>query len=194
MVSKLSRVLVTAVLIGFMWPRPAQAGVIDYEVFDAPDVVPGMDLWVYSYTLRGFDFVRDQGFAIYFPSDLHESLSDRTSLVDWDSLIIQPDPSLDADGFFDALARVDAPSLADAFLVEFVWLAGPGAQPGSQQYELYEMDAHGELAVIGGGQTQPRPDVPEPTVLFPVAIGVIAATARGRRFRRKPTNTIPIER
>ena len=170
-------------LVGGLVPRTAQAGIIEYEATDLADAVAGEDLWQYKYWLSGFVFNTDQGFTIY-ASSLYQQLSTPGAPnADWEDppLVVQPDPVLASDGFFDDLALVNGASLADAFVLNFVWLGGP-AHPGSQPYELYVLDGQGQTTVIGEGQTQPRVVVPEPAALFLLGMGLTSvAIRRGAR-------------
>jgi hypothetical protein len=97
--------------------------------------------------------------------------------------VVQPDLVLASDGFLDGLALVNGASLADAFVLNFVWLGGP-APPGSQPYDLYMLDGQGQATVIGQGLTQPLGSVPEPAALFLLAMGLTrVAIRRGARAR-----------
>lgn len=116
-------------------PLGGRATAIHYEIADLTDTTPGEDLWQYRYDLSGFSG-GEFGFDIYFPlsggfqpSDLSNPTSPNG---DWDVLVIQPDPGIPADGFFDA-ARLAAPPLLPAtyFSADFIW-HGPGV-PGSQR-------------------------------------------------------------
>jgi hypothetical protein len=77
---------------------------------------------------------------------------------DWDTISVQPDPSLPHGAFLDALALVDHPDLNDAFSIGFAW-RGPGA-PSSQYFEIYD----DRFTVVDSGFTRPLPTpAPEPT-------------------------------
>jgi hypothetical protein len=133
----------------------------------------------------------DSGFAIFFDytsfgrllnptPDTNRNAFVSTSL-DWDVLLLDPDPALLADGVFDALSLVAAP-LASAFSVDFLWM-GPGS-PGSQPFYFYQLDANGTPLVIGSGVTDVTP-VPEPGTLMLLLTGCVgAAAARARRRQR----------
>lgn len=183
MIMKVLCAFLLLTVVGGLVPRPAQAGIIEYEATDLADAVVGQDLWQYRYFLSGFIFNTDQGFTIY-ASSLYQQLSTPGAPnADWEDppLVVQPDPVLASDGFLDGLALVNGASLADAFVLNFLWLGGP-AQPGSQPYELYELNSQGQLTVVGRGQTQARGSVPEPAALFLLAMGLTrVAMRRGAR-------------
>jgi hypothetical protein len=100
--------------------------------------------------------------------------------ADWDTLALQPDPGLPADGLYDALALVNNASLADAFVVDFIW-RGTGT-PGTQRFEIFD----DTFAVIDEGGTIPAggpTPIPEPTTLALVLSGA-ALLWGGKRWQR----------
>ncbi len=156
---------------------------ISYVATDLADVVIGEDLWRYDYFVSGFAFSTEQGFAVYFDHALYASLQDPPPAVnaDWDPLTFQPDAALASPGAYDALALVAGASLADPFPVAFVWLGGPQT-PGSQPFDLYELDA-GLLTTLESGTTVPLGQpIPEPATVALLAIG--AGGAAWRRAMR----------
>jgi hypothetical protein len=111
----------------------ARPAAILFEATDLTDTTPGEDLWRYSYSVSGFTFATNQGFTIRFDRSLYRQLQSPPPLInaDWDAISIQPDLALNSDGFYDAAALRNGPSLADPFTVSFVWLGtgAPAAQP-----------------------------------------------------------------
>ena len=105
-------------------PQAGRSATMIHEVTDVADTSPGEDVWQYSYTLGDFTFAAGQGFTVFFDRALFSQLQIPPPFVngDWDPLTIQPDIPLGSDGFYDALALRNAPSLADPFKVKFVWL------------------------------------------------------------------------
>jgi hypothetical protein len=165
--------------------KPATAATIQYQATDLPDLVVGEDLWQYEYSPSGLVFQVDQGFAVFFDYTLYDDLQLVAPLPpDWDPIVANPIPALTSNGFYDALALVNAPSLAGPFRVSFTWLGAPGTAPGSQPFEIYELDAQGAPVPFESGQTiaPSATEVPEPSTMFLVMTGV--AVARGLRKRR----------
>ena len=71
--------------------------------FDAVNVAG--NTWRYDYSVANTS-VSDsiEEFTVFFALGLYSNLSVSATPADWDSLVIQPDPALPADGFFDSLA------------------------------------------------------------------------------------------
>ncbi len=161
----------------------SSATTITYTATNLTDTTPGEDLWQYSYTVSGYTFDTDFGFAIRFDYTLYSALEDPPPFVnaDWDPIVIQPDPALPDPGTYDALARVDAASLADPFTVAFLWL-GTGT-PGAQPFDVYSFTS-GVVEVFEEGQTTPAAaPVPEPATLLLFGPG-LAALGYARKRRR----------
>ena len=180
--SHIRRRLITllALLALSVLPSAARAAVIVYEATDLTDLVAGQDLWQYRYTVSGITFDADEGFAIFASDTLYQDLvSPGPVNPDWDATVFQPDLVLTSPGWFDALARVAGASLADPFVMEFVWLGGPRA-PGSQPFEIYRLDDQGALTVIDEGRT--IPGVPEPATVLLLSLAALGVIAWRRRF------------
>lgn len=155
----------------------ASAAVLTYKT----TLLGGND-WQYDYVLSA-----DTGlpafdeFTVYFDPSAYSVLSQAAAPSPWDALLIQPDPGIPADGFFDAL-KLDGPvspgSVYSGFSVQFTY-HGPGA-PGAQRFEL--VDSSG-FAVVGSGQTvSALPQaVPEPNSLLLAATAACLAFVRPRR-------------
>lgn len=163
----------------------ARAGTITYLATDLTDTTPGQDLWQYRYLLSGFSFGLNSGFDIFFPlsdgylfGDLENDPPEPNP--DWDVLSVQPDTNLPADGFLDALALTNSPSLAAPFTITFIW-RGTGT-PGSQPFEIFD----DTFTVIDEGGTVPAggTPVPEPTSALLFLSGV-ALLWGGKRVRQR---------
>jgi hypothetical protein len=165
------------VLLGASWlvvgASSVQALEIRYEAIDLQDLVLGEDRWQYRYHLDGFPFGADHGFAVLFDETLYAQLDDPPPTVnpDWDVITLQPDPNLPDPGRYDALALVVAPSVADVFAVDFVWI-GQGA-PASQAFVVFDPS----FQTIEFGSTTL---IPEPATAVLFAYGIASLTARRR--------------
>jgi hypothetical protein len=176
--------LLTLTLATLARAEKADALTIRFETFDLADVTPGEDLREIRYHVTGSSVLVNHGFAIEFGLALYRNLEDPPPAVnaDWDVLVLQPDPGIPADGIYDALAVTDNPSLADPFVLTFVWL---GAEdPGSQPFTVNEFDDAGNLlAVLEVGVTQPLAQAVPESATFPLIAGGIIALASLRRWR-----------
>lgn len=150
---------------------------IVYEATDLTDVIPGQDLWQYSYTVSDYSFYMDYGFTIWFDYALYSDLEDPPPFVniEWDPIVWQPDINIPDDGAYDALALVDGASLADPFIVSFVWL-GTGI-PGSQPFDVYDPS----FTTIESGVTAP---VPEPSTVLLIGSGLLGLAFLRKRAKK----------
>jgi hypothetical protein len=165
-------------------PAGASAAVIRYEALDLADAVPGQDSWQYRYEVSGFSEGAGSGFSILFDEALFSQLEVLPLPVssDWDVIALQPDLNLPDQGRYDALALTDAPSIADPFVVNFIWI-GQGA-PGSQPFELYDPAfqtiAVGETILKEAHPGDPAP-IPEPDAVLLMGISLLGLRAWLRR-------------
>ena len=160
-------------------PPPGIAVTFRFEVVDLADTTPGQDLWEYSYQVSGLTLTTGQGFTIFFDLSLYTLLQNPPPFVntDWSLLTVQPDLALHSNGFYDALALRNNPSLADLFKVRFVWLGTGGTTPGAQPYTVYNAD----FSTQSQGQTT---NVPEPSTLA-LLLAAIALKWNDRRGCRQ---------
>jgi hypothetical protein len=185
----MNRVLLLVVVgaLGLVQSAYATPIVIQYQATDLANQANEPDLWQYTYFVSDFDFQANQGFKIFFDVSLYESLESPPPLVngDWDAITIPPDPNLPDPGQYDALALVNGASLADPFVLSFVWL-GPAAGPGSQPFVVYELDAVGDLTILEQGTTVPfgAAAIPEPSTLLLMSAGAGAFLRRRQRRAR----------
>ena len=165
----------------YVAPAPAFEVIFRFEVVDLADTTPGQDLWEYSYQVSGLALTTGQGFTIFFDFSRYALLQHPPPLVnaDFDLLTVQPDPALNSNGFYDALALRNNPSFADPFRLRFVWLGTAGSTPGAQPYTVYNAD----FSTQSQGQTT---NVPEPGAIALLLITAwlaapAASRTRGRR-------------
>jgi hypothetical protein len=169
-------------LSAFVCVPKSAATIIEYEVFDLPDPVPGQDRWEYRYYVSGLTvFEPNPGFSIWFDRARFEQLElPSPPNSDWDVIVLQPDLALPADGIFDALALVQSASLNQPFEVRFALLSGT---PGSQPFHINQFDSQGNfVAILESGNTIPR--VPEPGTVWLLLAGTgCVLLLRRSRFR-----------
>jgi hypothetical protein len=157
--------------------RPGGAFVVRFAATDLPEAPAAPDRWRYDYTLPAFPHGAGWGFTVYFDPLLYGAIETPLPPVGagWTAVALQPDPG-SFDGFYDAEASSDAPSLATPFSVVFTWL-GQGT-PGAQPFELRDP----RYAPVESGFT-----VPEPAAAAPAAFAALAGlAARRRRARGSP--------
>ena len=111
---------------------PAHAAAVTYQA-----TALGGDAWRYDYTVKndGSPASIDE-FTIFFELGLYADLAVAASPAGWDAQVVQPDPNIPADGFFDALA-LGAGLLSGEealFSVTFTY-SGPGA-PFFQSFDV----------------------------------------------------------
>jgi hypothetical protein len=159
------------------WAAPAGAVTVRFAAEDLPEAPAAPDRWRYVYTLDAFPHLAGYGFIVYFDSALYGAIATPlpAAPAGWNAVAVQPDP-LAFDGFYDAEAAIDMPSVSGSFAVEFTWL-GAGA-PGPQPFELREP---GPLyAAIEEGFTVPEPGE---RAALAAALGGLAFVGRRRRGR-----------
>ena len=159
----------------------SRAAAITYVATNVADTTPGQDLWEYTYRVSLANFASEGGFTVNFDRNFYAQLQSPPPIVnaDWDVITIQPDLALNSNGFYDALALRNSPSLADPFKVRFVWL-GSGT-PGAQPFTVHDRN----FATVSQGQTAA---VPEPsTRLFMFCIPAAVLLCCRTKPSRRPT-------
>lgn len=119
----------------------------------------GSGQWEYTYSVRNKGLEEPiEEFTIWFDFGLYENLTITTPdppASSWNEIIVQPEPYLQDDGFYDAVA-VDLPIAISegvpGFAVRFNWL-GQG-DPGPQFYEIINPVT---FETIDSGWTVPEP-------------------------------------
>lgn len=145
--------------------------------FDVDDLGEGR--YQYTYALANDSLASPlTEFSIWFPLGSYENLVLATpeSLASiWDDFVVQPDPLLGDDGFYDALllsGEVPWGGEVDGFAVQFDWL-GKGT-PGAQRFDVVDPTT---FETLYSGQS-----IPEPTSA--VLVGVLAIWFLGGRANR----------
>ena len=148
----------------------AYSTTITYTAVDLADTTVGQDLWQYRYKVSG-SFVQFGGFYVIFGFGPYTLLEDPAPAVnaDWSIVTMQPNPGLTTDGLYSATALTGSPSLADEFVLNFVWL-GAGA-PGSQPFEVFD----DSFSVTETGQSSVAAPIgaPIPGTLFLFGVGLV---------------------
>jgi hypothetical protein len=142
----------------------------------------GADRWEYVYTVENKGL--QQGineFTIWFDVDSYDKLTINTPnppANNWDVIIWQPEPLLDDDGGYDALAKglsIGVGQSVTGFSVSFNW-SGTGL-PGPQYYEIIDP---GSFETIESGWT-----VPEPATIMLFVFGFLVLKKNPKNQVRK---------
>ena len=174
---KLSNFGMTILVLCCICVVPAtNAETIVYEATDLTDLVPGEDLWKYTYTVSGYTFNSESLFGTYFDGALSSNLKDPTpNNSAWKSLVL-PGDDADPTSIYSAFSLIDAPSLEDPFMVSFIW-TGTGS-PGPQEY--FVVDSAG---IFAEGTTQSSvPPVPVPSSVILMISGLIGIAGFKKKY------------
>ena len=117
------------------------AQLINFDVADLQDTVPGHDLWQYKYSISGGTFQSGQILSVSFDVGKYGNIENTPVAPnpDWSVLTLQPDPQIPDSGSYNAIAQRSNPSLSGSFQVSFDWLGG-GTGPGAQSWTLFNSD------------------------------------------------------
>ncbi|MBN1491443.1 MAG: PEP-CTERM sorting domain-containing protein [Phycisphaerae bacterium] len=153
-----------------------QAAMISYEVSDL-----GAGRWKYTYEVKNVSLAQPVNeFTIWFNRSRYANLAVASSnppASTWSELVVQPDPVLHDDGFYDALQTpggIGIGTSVGGFAVEFDWLAT--GQPGAQPFDIIDPVS---LQTRYSGIT-----VPEPSTLALLALGGLVTIRRQARSSR----------
>ncbi|MEM7468642.1 MAG: PEP-CTERM sorting domain-containing protein [Pseudomonadota bacterium] len=128
-------------------------------------------------------------FTIWYEFNIYENISVVATPADWDPLVVQPDPGLPDDGFFDALAlgAVLTPGASlGGFIVQFDLIVGQ--MPSSHFYEAYwdtfsNPDTGFTVAAV---TPPPNPTgIPEPSSSLLFMLGCLGLATRKCRLLGK---------
>lgn len=149
---------------------------IRYEVAEL-----GSGKWRYSYDVTNISLTQEiREFTIWFDYELYKNLATQTPeplKSSWDEIVIQPEPVLQDDGFYDALtltSGIGQGQTVSGFSVSFDWL-GTG-QPGSQFYEIIDPAT---FETLDSGWT-----IPEPTTLLLLGLGCLVLNRKRVRHEK----------
>ena len=148
---------------------------IRYQIIDF-----GSGRWQYTYDVYNISLTEEiSEFTIWFDFGLYDNLAIETPdppANSWDEVIWDPEPLLEDDGGYDALAEIlsiDVGQNVSGFAVSFDWL-GTG-MPSSQFYEIIDPDT---FETIEYGYT-----VPEPMTLLLFGLGCMLLKAKRSSLR-----------
>jgi hypothetical protein len=149
--------------IGFGVPKTE----IRYQTSDL-----GSGRWQYDYEVSNISLtVPIEEFTIWFDFGLYENLAIETPdppASNWSEIVLQPEPVLQDDGYYDALALdvgIGIGQTVSGFAVSFDWL-GDAVVPGPQFYEIIDPVT---FETIDSGYT-----IPEPATILLLGLGGLA--------------------
>jgi len=170
-------------LLGLSFTAAAFALPVTKVQYQATNI--GSGRWQYSYDVTNISLTPAiEEFTIWFDYGLYNNLSIETPdppASDWDEIVIQPEPVLGDDGYYDALALgvgIGIGETVSGFAISFDWL-GAG-QPGSQFYEIIDPAT---FDTLDSGWT-----IPEPATLLLLSFGSIILMRK--RISHKGTKTL----
>jgi hypothetical protein len=136
----------------------------------------GSGSYQYDYEVTNNDISTGlEEFTIYFDAFNTANLAIVGSPTGWDSIVIQPDPLLPDEGFFDSLFLSSPLALGDSingFSVTFDWVGG-GAGPTSQFFEVYDASFNVVTSGITTEAVSDSHSVPEPTSAALIILGLL---------------------
>ncbi len=160
-----TRSVIAVLFIALLLPAVSQATTINYAASSL-----GGSVWRYDYSIENNTLTDPIAeFTIYFSETLYENLTVLSSPIDWDSIVVQPDPGLPANGFFDALPLSTSLALgasAGLFSITFTYLGT--SIPGIQLFDVYD----DSFNLLDSGSTLPMSPVPEPDTFIMMMLGL----------------------
>ncbi len=173
------RLGLTVAVVGLLaFGRICQADSIVSITYELSNL--GADKWEYKYDVTNHALVATiEEFTIWFEFGPVSNLVITTPeppASGWDEWVVQPDPLLSDDGYYDAFTLGDAILIGETvedFAVSFDW-SGPGI-PGPQTFEIVDPISY---SPIHTGQT-----VPEPAAAVLFCMAILAVHARRRLSR-----------
>ena len=133
----------------------------------------GGNTFRYNYFISGFMFQQNQELDIFFDPARYGMLFNGVAqpASDWSLLLFQPNNPPGAPGDYSLAARVNNPSLAGPFSVDFTFLGPVRPGPGSQPFTIFDQN----FVPIQSGVTTPQGQgaVPEPASFSLAMAGLI---------------------
>ncbi|MRW94541.1 hypothetical protein GJ699_31690 [Duganella sp. FT80W] len=168
-----------AVCLFFFLCATAHAALIQYVIVDAHNA-----LFTVSYTLTAEPGdLPIKEFSIAFDVGRYENLQLVATPSGWDSLVLQPDAALGADGIYDSLALgqvVDPATSLSGFTMRFTYL---GADvPSGQRFDIIDPL---NFAVVTSGTTSAIAALPEPEGWQLLVAGFAGLLLASRMMRRR---------
>jgi len=140
--------------------------------------------WENTYTISNDTLATNiDEFTIFFDVNLYKNLALIAAPVNWDPLVIQPDPALPDDGFFDALALgtgIVPGDVLGGFIVQFDYL-GAGYPRNSQLFDIIDPLT---FAVVSSGTTVVT-GIPLPAAIWLFGTGIFSLAGIGVFGRRE---------
>ena len=172
--------IVVGVVFGFFFAAAGFGYPMTQISYEASEL--GSGRWQYTYEVSNVNLSAPiEEFTIWFDFGLYDNLTIETAdppAGDWDEVVVQPEPVLSDDGYYDALAEawnlgIGVGETVSGFSISFDWLET--GEPGSQFYEIIDPVT---FETIDSGYT-----IPEPVTICLLGLGTLAL-----RRKRLATN------
>jgi len=168
---------IAAGVIGVLFLSVVGSGVPLTQIkYEASEV--GESRWQYEYEISNVIMTGPiEEVTIWFDYGLFDNLAVETIGPpgwEWDEIVVQPEPIIGDDGYYDALALgggIEQGQTVVGFAVSFDWL-GVG-EPRPQFYEIIDPAT---FEAIDSGFT-----VPEPSIVLLLGLGILALPKRQKR-------------
>ncbi len=168
--------ILMGVVFAFFFAAAAFAVPITQIRYEATDL--GSGRWLYNYEVTNISLTPAiEEFTIWFDYGLYETIAVEIPKSGWNELVVQPEPVLADDGYYDALTLdtgIGTGQTVNGFAVSFNWL-GVG-QLGPQFYEIIDPVT---FETIDFGYT-----VPEPTTLLLLGLGGMILQRKRRQGKK----------